>query len=131
MYTRLCDEYILVVIITNIHVHCIMLHLRRLISKYHPKHISARDEALKASLQDRVQAFCHLLESGRLDPVPLWTDFVDDIVNAMDAGKYIVFVHVDTTCLCTMLASSPGSFREEGKEPGMHCMCMRSIKILK
>lgn len=83
MYVCICMLYF--------HTCICILSLHRLISRYHPKHISAREEAMKASLQSRVQAFVHLLESGRLDNVPLWTDCVDDIVNSMDAGNYMVY----------------------------------------
>ena len=59
----------------------------RLISKYHPKHVSAQKDAQKASLQSRIKAFLHLFKSGRLDAVPLWADCMDNIVNTMDAGE--------------------------------------------
>lgn len=78
----------------NIDVHaywCVYLFICRLISKYHPKNVVVQTEAQKASLQSRIKAYLYLLESGRLDLVPLWADCVDDIVNTMDAGEYLYF----------------------------------------
>ena len=60
----------------------------RLVGKYHPKHISSREEAQKSSLQSRLQSFLFLLESGRLGDVPLWAECVDEIVSTMDSGEF-------------------------------------------
>ena len=59
----------------------------RLVSKYHPKCIASQDEAQKTNLQSRLKAFVFLLESGKLEGVPVSTDYMDDIVRTMDAGK--------------------------------------------
>ena len=66
---------------------CVFVNIR-LVAKYHPEHISSREEAHKASLQSRLQSFLFLLESGRLDNVPLWSECADDIVGTMDAGEF-------------------------------------------
>ena len=66
--------------------HC-YINVYRLISKYHPKHISSREEAQKISLKSRLESFIFLLESGRLDDVPLWSDCADEIVSTMDSGE--------------------------------------------
>lgn len=58
----------------------------RLIGKYHPKHISAREEVQKASLQSRLKAFQYLFDCGRLEGVSLSAENVDDVINTMDAG---------------------------------------------
>ena len=58
----------------------------RLISKYHPKQISTLEEVRKASLQSRLKAFQHLFVSGHLQNVALCTEYVDNIIKAMDAG---------------------------------------------
>jgi hypothetical protein len=68
---------------------CVFVNIR-LVAKYHPEHISSREEAHKASLQSRLQSFLFLLESGRLDNVPLWSECADDIVGTMDAGVILM-----------------------------------------
>ena len=60
----------------------------RLVGKYHPEHISSREEAHKASLQSRLQSFFFLLESDQLDNVSLWSECADEIVSTMDAGEF-------------------------------------------
>lgn len=55
---------------------------------YHPKRVSAQEEAAAANLQSRVKAFLFLLESGRLDKVPLGCDKPEDIITVMDTGVY-------------------------------------------
>ena len=51
--------------------------------------MSALNEAVAANLQSRVRAFLFLLESGRLDKVPLSCDKQEEIINVMDAGGLI------------------------------------------
>ena len=82
--------------IVSVGVHCNIallchVHIRvcRFIEKYHPTRVSALNEAVAANLQSRVKAFLFLLESGRLDKVPLSCDKQEEIVNVMDAGGLI------------------------------------------
>ena len=53
---------------------------------YHPKRVSAQKEAAAANLQSRVKAFLFLLESGRLDNIPLSCDRSEDVITLMDTG---------------------------------------------
>ena len=82
--------------IVSVDVHCniaLLWHVHvcvcRFIEKYHPTRVSALNEAVAANLQSRVRAFLFLLESGRLDKVPLSCDKQEEIVNVMDAGGLI------------------------------------------
>ena len=73
--------------IVNVSMQCCSVHVFRFIEKYHPKRVSALNEAAATNLQSRVKAFLFLLESGRLDKVPLSCDKQEEIVTIMDAGR--------------------------------------------
>ena len=79
-------------------LNCLRIH--RLISRYHPVPMEARKTANASNLQARVAAFMFLMQSGRLDKVPLnYCSSADEITKAMDAGEpclvYAIFeIHV-------------------------------------
>ena len=49
------------------------------------------------------------------------------IVRVEIGSKFAFLVKVNSSAVHGPLASYPGSFRGEGKEPGTHCMRMRAI----
>ena len=64
----------------------------RFISKYHPTVLQKQKEESAANLKKRLAAFQFLLDSGRLDSVPLSTDCTDKVTKVMDAGTSVVVV---------------------------------------
>ena len=61
--------------------------LLRFLSLYHPTMLATAKEEATAHLQSRLAAFSFLLESGRLEGVPLYQGHTGDIVKVMDTGK--------------------------------------------
>ena len=62
-------------------------HMCRFMSKYHPTFIKKQKDDNVINLKRRLAAFQFLLESGRLDNIPLSTDCSDKVTKVMDAGK--------------------------------------------
>jgi hypothetical protein len=87
-----------------------------LISKYHPKHILSREEAQKTNLQSRLKSFVYLLESGRLDKVPISAESADDIISTMDAGVILMEGGSDHDLLSLVKSASGNEDSKIGEE---------------